>query len=577
MTKRDLQIRDRNGEPFREYSANFSRFLKKGGAAIRSRTFYLSKDLSAFKLQPKPERREVLAASVEYFETLLVKGVPKASVVTKMDNMNRFMKFVDRKDLKLTKETLGSAYLAYAEDLFVKTQMKPRKLGPMTALGYGLELSEVFSDVLDLSGYEKLFYKTRLTRISQKAGKKAPKFEKQNLEETFRIGRLVTALSANLTPDVILGPMPVSFSVDLGGDWVEKEITLNPYRLGEGSWIYSQDVAPQRTHAQNMHLKLRGAISSLEESPYRRLLFMLRVISEFYIFLAQSGANLSVASELRRDKMKYRSYGDRWLVKAYKRRRGGEVEFEIFKEYRPYFKRYISFLERMLPDSDRLFPKLGRQAEEVDQPVSLALQLKRLTKQMGVPYVPPSSIRKTRTNWYLRRSGDETLTAEQNQHTKEVLREQYEAPSQQKAMGQITRFWNEFDPIKKGEVDKSASGGECNGIPEESDAKPPSVVSPNCINPTGCLWCKNLRDVDSFDFVWSLISFRYLKTLEAGSLLQKETTPADEAINRVTEKLYWFRSSGNEREEWVQEAELRIEEEHFHPDWSPVIEFLDCV
>ena len=228
MTKRDLQIRDRNGEPFREYSANFSRFLKKGGAAIRSRTFYLSKDLSAFKLQPKPERREVLAASVEYFETLLVKGVPKASVVTKMDNMNRFMKFVDRKDLKLTKETLGSAYLAYAEDLFVKTQMKPRKLGPMTALGYGLELSEVFSDVLDLSGYEKLFYKTRLTRISQKAGKKAPKFEKQNLEETFRIGRLVTALSANLTPDVILGPMPVSFSVDPPSASLVVQLAISP-------------------------------------------------------------------------------------------------------------------------------------------------------------------------------------------------------------------------------------------------------------------------------------------------------------------------------------------------------------
>jgi hypothetical protein len=307
------------------------------------------------------------------------------------------------------------------------------------------------------------------------------------------------------------------------------------------------------------------------------MLFMLRVVSEFYILLAQSGINLSVASELRRDKMKYRSYGDRWLVKAYKRRRGGEVEFEIFKEYRPYFKKYISFLERMLPDSDRLFPKLGRRGEELDSSVTLALQLKRLSTEIGIPYVPPNWIRKTRTNWYLRRSADETLTAEQNQHTKEVLREHYEAPSQQRAMGQITRFWNEFDPIKKGEVDKSASGGECNGIPEESDDKPASVVSPNCINPTGCLWCKNLKDVDSFDFVWSLMSFRYLKTIEAGSLLQKETTPADEAINRVTEKLNWFRSSNNERREWVKESEIRIEEEHFHPDWSPIIEFLDFV
>lgn len=100
-------------------------------------------------------------------------------------------------------------------------------------------------------------------------------------------------------------------------------------------------------------------------------------------------------------------------------------------------------------------------------------------------------------------------------------------------------------------------------------------MDPDCLTPSGCLWCKHLRDVDSFEYVWSLVSFRYLKSFESGRLTGKDKAPSDLAIDRITEKTNWFRDSSEKRANWVVEAEARVEEGDFHPNWAPIIEFLE--
>ncbi|MEI9346071.1 hypothetical protein RI655_32035, partial [Pseudomonas aeruginosa] len=83
-----------------------------------------------------------------------------------------------------------------------------------------------------------------------------------------------------------------------------------------------------------------------------------------------------------------------------------------------------------------------------------------------------------------------------------VLKQQYERPSQQRAMIEVTQFWNKHDPIKQGDLTGSVIASSCNGKPEATDDKPASVAEPNCINPSGCLWCRHLRDSDTEDYVW---------------------------------------------------------------------------
>jgi hypothetical protein len=90
------------------------------------------------------------------------------------------------------------------------------------------------------------------------------------------------------------------------------------------------------------------------------------------------------------------------------------------------------------------------------------------------------------------------------------------------------------------------------------------------------------RDVDSGDHVWSLASFRHLKSLELAcdrpsppGRTSSVLHPAALAIDRLTAKLKFFERSSVVRGQWVREALLRIEEGAYHPAWRGLIQFAE--
>ena len=176
---------------------------------------------------------------------------------------------------------------------------------------------------------------------------------------------------------------------------------------------------------------------------------------------------------------------------------------------------------------------------------------RQLFEAHGLAWVTPRELRNTRVNWLLRRSGDPELTADMAQHTREVLKDQYERPSQQRAMVEVARFWSKHDPIKQKDLKASVISSSCNGDPESVADRPGGIVEPNCVNPSGCLWCKHHRDVDSEDYIWSISSFRHLKTIEASMTLSREEVPSDVVVDRLSEKLTWFKNSSSRRAGWV--------------------------
>jgi hypothetical protein len=105
---------------------------------------------------------------------------------------------------------------------------------------------------------------------------------------------------------------------------------------------------------------------------------------------------------------------------------------------------------------------------------------------------------------------------------------------------------------------------------------PKDASPPDCVRASGCLWCEHHRDIDSQDHVWALGSFRHLKVIEISNYkgpLEAETRhPAQHAVDRLSEKLRWFKDSNERRRSWVDEAFARIEEENYHPDWTTLIE-----
>jgi hypothetical protein len=110
--------------------------------------------------------------------------------------------------------------------------------------------------------------------------------------------------------------------------------------------------------------------------------------------------------------------------------------------------------------------------------------------------------------------------------------------------------------------------------------KPAAATAPDCIHPSGCLWCEHHRDIDTLDYVWALACFRYLKSLELSRYRpskgsQHSEHPAYHAVMRMSNKLAWFRDSNDARRAWVEEACARIDECNYHPEWRRLIEAVE--
>jgi len=556
----DLVVRDKNGQPLAKAKIDLSRFLVVGGAGEHIRAFNRRGGVLGGEYGPTQWCRvEVMLRIKEVLETALIAGESPRSADNKFNCLKDFISFVDFAELRCSMDSLEHDYLGYAEHLFQKYSKKTRA-DMRRGYDYVSRLGRLLSQVLDFSARQSLLYRTRWRvpkSVKKSVGKAA---EKQNLENTFVFGGFLICLIESLTPQAILGKMPLSVPIRVKG---REEFNL---------------ILPKSLRANpsdQRGLRSREPVESVVGTR-RPILLNIRVAAEFMVFIAQTGMNVAQALELKRAGFKYKPLGDSWRVRAYKRRRGGEVHFEIYKNYKPFLKNYLEFLDRFDSESDRLFPtwdKAGNLSEA--NPNHLNVLIRAVLDECQVPWIPPSMLRNTRINWLLRRSGDENQTAQMAQHTVEMLQDRYERPSQHLAMTEITHFWKDNDPIKRRDLKGSLIASQCDATPEATEDKPPSVAEPDCLSPSGCFWCKHHRDVDSFDYIWSLVSFRYLKSLESADVVSKEKVPADLVIDRVTEKVRWFEDSSEDRAGWVREAQARLEEGDFHPNWAGLIEFVE--
>ena len=581
MTLPDLLILSPDGSAHLrgESQLNLKRFLYRGSASHRANLAMQIIDRGELG-DPQLERLELLLAVKDEIITRLVAGQSPNSVPHYIATLTQFFQFLEENQCSFGLEQLEANYLKYAEYLFIKSKSKKSTINARTAYVKASTLSSLFGHILSIPGTVRLVNRTRL-RASPTARKAVSKTaEKQSLEATFKQGNFLVDLIAGLSIEEVYGSLPLTIPIRSGlAEHVQVKLFAG---LSEPDWHSTpKDKWSVKQKAKyRAAMRLRQPVQTINGTggAGRWILVNLRVQAEFLIFLAQTGMNLTQAKELNRGTLKYKPLGDSWNVRCYKNRKGGEVSFRIYKSYKPFLESYRSFISHFFPESELLFPlfdKNGQGESQTRSGLTSLLLIRSVLTQHDIPWVTPSDLRNTRVNWLLRRSGDPDLTAEMAQHTREVLSQQYERPSQQRAMVEITQFWDKHDPIKQGDLTGSVIASSCNGQPEATDDKPDYVVEPNCVNPSGCLWCRHHRDSDTEDYVWSLTSMRHLKAIEASMTLTREAVPADRVLERITAKLTWFQRSSPLRAQWVEEAQKRIEEGDYHPNWSPVIEFLE--
>ncbi|WP_321927909.1 site-specific integrase [Paraburkholderia guartelaensis] len=530
-------------------------FLYRGGAAANARDVQTM--IEDGKLgEPLIERLELATSLRDELNSQIESGTRLPTVTARLTCLRHFLSFADRSGYPLTLSAVAETYCAWGDSLFHRTRLQKhsskkrikREDAPLkqsSAYQYAVTVGQFLDTILDRNTC--IIEMTRLERSSPRNTAAGVQAEKQNLEHTFAFGHFVREICEGLTLYVVRdAPLPFTLCLP-------NERTLILGRRTSGASV--PDDALKTRHA----------------------LVNLRIEAELFMFIGQTGMNLAQAYKLELEDYQYVSHLEGYQVRKHKARRGGGVIFEIFTAYREHFEKYLEWRKALFPKSSLLFPFLEY---EHTGPLKRfqGARLRALCREFDILFVGPRMLRNTRVNWLLRRTGDAERTSEMVQSTVKTVQGVYFMPSLQRAMVEGARFWTKHDPHLK--VD-SVAPGACNGTPKEMPNVPKSAPRPDCKNGAGCLWCANHRDIDSFDYVWSLASFRRVKVIELGRARSPHTDngspPAVVVIDRILEKTRWFEQSNKTRREWVNEAEARFNEGDFHPDWADIIRELEGI
>lgn len=547
--------------------------LYKGGAKENPKT--VLNQIADGKLgRPLRERIELVKSLHEEMTARLVGGCAKVSAFNTFRGLREFVAWANEFDQSLTLESVEDTFRQWCDYLRNRALLKAIKNN--TAYTMALMVSSILDAVLTRS--QPLIATTRLRRHKRGQRTVSVAADKESLTDTFAFGQLCLDVIDSLPYEAIYGPLPVMVRLRDG-----QEIKLWSCLRDHAKVAALQPGYKNKADTQNV-LRQRAIWEEDRTLRTRYPLINLRLMAELMVFLGQTGMNLSQAQNLLMTQYSYKSCIDGYEVRDYKERRRGEVLFTIHAEYKEVFADYLAWREKIFGStSDRLFPFIRERGALETSPVYFNVLRNGICKPMGIAFVSPQKLRNIRVNWCLRRSRDPGLTAEQAQHTKETLLRVYEKPSSQVAQVEIIQFWKKNDPRLGGTLMPCPAPGSCDGVPEAMQGLPPESPKPDCMNPSGCLFCTRHRDIDSEDYVWSTASMRYLNTIILPRFRPPTEGKADSAghvqmvLDVLTAKLKWFSDSNAKRKAWVDESLEKLAEGDNHVYWRYLIESAEGV
>jgi integrase len=517
---------------------------------------------------PILERLPLVERIYEYIDAKLVGGGSRGTAQTTIRRLREFFSWADRENRSVDIPSVECTFIEWTDYLI----HRKRIIGDVKEIHLyqsAVAVAKVLDSILELTN--GLIAKTRMRRPRGHKSILGTEADKQNLEHMFAFGHALLDITNALTVDVIRGPIPILIQFRTGQKY-EEWLRLKP---AETLKSLSEKARPSATRTT---LAKRQRWQSDQSLRNRYPLANMRVQAEMLVFISQTGMNLEQVHQLKMGKFRYASHHDGYQVyRVYKGRRHGEVIFEIFSAYREILERYLAWRNIIFPDDEEglLFPLIGTGRVPLVAPAFSLLH--KVCDSLGIQFIGPRALRKTRINWLLRRSRDDALTAEMHAHTQETLIRNYEQPSLQVAMSEISRFH-----LMTFQGKSAAGPGICaltETNPKALPFTPSEATVPDCVSPAGCLFCENQRDIDSEDHVWSLASYRHLKSLELARFRPHTDAdvhhPALATIDRITAKLRSFETSSEVRALWVSEALSRVAEGYQHPRWDGFVRLME--
>lgn len=531
-------------------------FLYPGGVSCNLRS--VIKKIESGELgAPRVSRKHLISKLHSYFERRF-KSCTRKSIAGEIFSLRKFYAVHDNLHVDLTCENVFACYEDYSRNLWKMVLDGRCPISAETAYSQDADIRYVIEGACELPGgfLKSAFSYSDLKRRGLVGGMKV---DKSDLNESFKFGADVLDLIDAFSLEACLGELPLRINFSDGVVYDYWGNLRHPDKLTTNEGRPPEKI--RQYHLQRERLRVSGSVRS------RASVINIRVHAEFNFFIAQTGMNVSTAYELPMEDYRCATWKGGYRVTAFKPRRGSNVEFMIFKEYRVHFEAYLRFLKEAYPEGcDYLFPFLvkGEQrAMEYRQSIFASL-----LKNAGRQPLTLTSLREKRVNWMLRETHDPDIVADAAQHTVGTMFRNYSKPNHHIAAYEFASLF-----AKRKGSRAAVLEGEC--VPKKPLPREVISVTPDCINPTGCLFCEHYQGVQSFDYIWSLASFRYLKYSEYQLIpLSKEIeeSPQKTVIERIDQVMDDFSRQSEECRAWREEADMRIAERNFHPSYRVLIE-----
>jgi hypothetical protein len=340
----------------RETLIDLKWLLYKGGPSLPRNQVILA--IEQGRLTAVPARVELVALVHEVIAGKLAGGGSPVTAKSRVNHVTDFFAWAEAADASLTLSNLEASYLQWAEHLHHRVKVI-NDLSERSANSAAVYLGAVVDGVL---GRERAI--VRLTRLKRPSGRKSPQgrlAEKQSLHDTFAFGRLLQDICDGL-PLSAIWLMRIQIPLRSGRvliPWTGGSIPDGERKLA--NWEVRNFEGRAREFENDRSLNRRG----------RKSVVNMRILAEMLMFIGQTGMNLTQTSNLKLRHYSYSSDINGYKVRDYKARRGGEVLFEIFSEYRSHFERYLEWRRSLFPESDEVFPCWRR--PKIDPPRRLKI------------------------------------------------------------------------------------------------------------------------------------------------------------------------------------------------------------
>ena len=554
---------------YRPATRHIGRFLIKDGCKGSIKSLLQAIEYTGHTLITVNKSRYQFASEIRRFLLgEITRGSSLKTIRSLISVMKRFTEFMDEKNItpSINQKEMTGAFKRYDEHLYSKA-WKAKENKKSTANEEIKALSRALTSILDLDPNKPLKRHSRVNKSFHRRNKVSvsPSGEKQNLDDTKKMGWYCTYLALNLTTDNITGWLPLEIDMQTpNGEQktilVPKGLKKEPYKnMSKSSYVYQWE----KSRKPNTDV-FTGR---------RKELVKLRIYAELIIFIHQSGWNLQSAIDLSREELSYSARGNSEFEVKGKKARDGKgagntktVYFNIYRNYKKWLQNYIHFLNEHYPEDGRLFPI--KKLDSTDTSAMHYTALKTILERDGIPWIPPLELRNTRLNFLDAVAGNEKFTEAFGNHSRETFERNYKRPSQKRALASIWDFWSK-DPM-------NPLQGGCNPTPIPSTSSPMKIAKPDCKTPSGCLWCESYKHIKSFDYIWNLVSYRQLKTFEASKLnvSQDNLSSSELVINRISDYLSYFQKLNKKCAQWVEKALQWMDEGNFHPVWKDWINAL---